>query len=274
MKGGYTNKTNMKTILIVALVVGMMLAAFALPMVLAEDSSNDSSDAIASYNDTSNITEGLVIAPAPSSDDSLTDEAALDDNATTSSGEIGWNHFKLWFTLNQEKKAELELKLANLRLIQARIAARNNDSEAMEKALEAHDRILARLNETMNKLESGSDMKGLNASALKLIGLERAIQVHELRIGRLNDLLDNANLSSAKIAKIQARIDHAQNVTTHLRNVEENKMNKIKTKLMAVGNLTEDQADQIVQHRLENVRDKVEQKLENRSQKQNKSEKD
>lgn len=254
----------MKTILTI-LIASMMLVAFALPMILGEDNDTDSSAAIALYNDTSNIAEGLVISPAPNNtvNEEIEQEASEDDDEKVGFGEIGWNHVKLWFAFNQEKKAELQLKIARLRLIQARIAAKNNNSIAMEKALEAHERILEKLNQTMTKIENGLDNKRLNESADKLIGLERAIQVHELKIIRLRLVLENANLTEEQKAKIENRISHVENVTLHLREVQEAKLEKVKTKLMAVGNLTEEQANDMVQNRQDRLEQRIQQKLNN-----------
>jgi hypothetical protein len=262
---------KMKAQITIALMAVMIIAAFALPMALAEDNgsvSDDSSAAIALYNDTSNVSPGLVISPGPVNTEEtnitpeMQDEAAVDDNATVQFGQIGWNSFKLWFTWNQEKRAEIELELARLRLIQARVAAKNNNTDAMEKALDAHEKIMERLNETMAKLDGASDMRGLNSSALKLVALERAIQVHELKIGRLTDLLDKINLTDDQRVKIENRISHVENVTARLRDLNQARMEKIKTKIMAVGNMTDEQAGKFIEQRQEAIKNRVEQRLQ------------
>lgn len=148
------------------------------------------------------------------SSNSIETEAAADDNATVSSGEIFMNRVKAWLTFNQEKKVELELKLAELRLIQARIAARNNNTEAMQKALEAHEAILNRVQGRMERLSAK------NVSSDRLIGLARAIQVHEVRITRLSSLLESVNLTDAQRARVEARLSNVGNVASKLRNIE------------------------------------------------------
>jgi hypothetical protein len=261
----------MKTTLTIILMAVLMLAAFAMPMILAEDNNleDDSSDAISLYDDTSNLSEGLVISPAPTSLETaeIADELDAEENETASTGEIMMTQFRSWFTFNQEKKVNLELKIAKLRLIQAKIAAKNNNTEAMEKALEAHERIMNKIQEIMSKLESASDAKGLNFSAAKLVGLERAIQVHEARIARLNTLLENANLTDKQREKVELRISKAEEVTAKLQEISDEKQDKIKTKLMAVRNLTESEADDIIEQRSEKIENRIEQRLENRAEK-------
>jgi hypothetical protein len=263
----------MKAKLIIALLAVLMIAALAMPMALAEendsaDVSDDSSDAIALYNDTSNLSEGMVISPGPNTnvDPEMENEAEADDNATVQFGQIGWNNFKLLFTLDQEKRAKIEFELARLRLIQARVAAKNNNTAAMEKALEAHQRIMERLNETIVKLKGASDIRGLNSSAVKLVGLERAIQVHELKIKRLNSLLDKTNLTDDQKAKIEGRISHVENVTAKLKDLNEAKIENVKTKLMAVRNMTEEEASEFIVQKQQAIRNQVQQKIEQRVQ--------
>ena len=244
-----------------------LMAAFAVPMALAEDNDSDSSDAIALYNDTSNITEGLVISPGPSTETTETAaELDAEENATIGFGDIFMNRVQTWFTWNQEKKVELELKLAKMRLIQAKIAAKNNNTEAMEKALEAHEEIMNRIQERMSKLDGASDINGLNNSAVKLIGLERAIQVHEARINRFNLMLENANLTDEQRTRIESKISKAEGVTSKLQELSDEKQDRIKIKLMAVGNLTEDEANQIIEQRHEKIENRVQEKLEHQAE--------
>ena len=193
-----------------------VIATFAIPLALAEDNesdtNDDSSDAISLYNDTSNIPEGMVISPGPNNSDEI------EDNETASGMDVFKARMGIWFTFNQEKKAEKELGLADLRLIQARIAARNNDTAAMEKALEAHERIMDRVQIRIGEL---------NLSADKLVGLNRAIEVHTAQLGKLQNLLANANLTDAQRTRIEARITHTNNVTANLMAIQERARERI-----------------------------------------------
>ena len=123
--------------------------------------------------------------------------AEINDNleGSASGTKIGWENIKLWFTLNNEKKAAQELKIARLRLIQAKIAAQNGNTEAMQAALDAHDRLIDKIKTRINQIDGESTGKGIRASAEKLVGLERAIEVHEARISKLNEILANTNLT-------------------------------------------------------------------------------
>jgi hypothetical protein len=210
----------MKAILTTAIIAVFMMAAFAMPMISAENNTDDSSDAIALYNDTSNLPDNIVIMPLPpaSGENSEINQEAEDDmNESDGAGKIAWTNVKLWFTFGQEKKAQVELQLAKLQLIRAKIAANNNDSEAVEKALEAHERILERVKERISKMENSSR----ESNETKLVGLERAIQVHERRMNFLNNVLENANLTDAQIAKLETKLAKMENVTAQLRNLSE-----------------------------------------------------
>jgi ribosome-associated translation inhibitor RaiA len=124
---------------------------------------------------------------------------------------------KVMFTSNQEKKAQFELELARLRLIQAKIAAKHNNTAAMENALEVHQRLLEKVKARINAISN----KGGNVT-----GLERAIQVHERRIELLNEILAKVNLTESERAKIEARLGHVENVTEKLKAIQEKLENK------------------------------------------------
>lgn len=175
--------------------------------------------------------------------------AEINDNleGSASGTKIGWENVKLWFTLNNEKKAAQELKIARLRLIQAKIAAQNGNTEAMQAALDAHDRLIDKIKTRINQIDGESTGKGIRASAEKLVGLERAIEVHEARISKLNEILANTNLTDEQRAKIEDRLSKLEDNTEHLRDVEAEKKDKLKTKLRAVGNMTEDEAEAAIE---------------------------
>jgi hypothetical protein len=260
----------MKAILMIAIMAVLMMTAFAVPMALAEedntsvetgDDSDASSDAIALYDDTSNLPVDTVISPAPetTSTDSTIESEAEEDMAeeSVSAGAIAKNRIQNWFTFNQEKKAELELKLAKLRLVQAKIAAKNGNEVAMEKAIESHNRLIERVQTRLSAIDGASDEESVKNSATKLVGLERAIQVHEARINKLNQILANENLTAEQRAKIEAKISNAEEVTAKLSAAQAAKQEQIKTKLMAVTGMTEEEAGALISEKIETLREKV-----------------
>jgi DNA repair exonuclease SbcCD ATPase subunit len=94
-------------------------------------------------------------------------------------------------------------------------------------------------------MNGDSTEKGAKKSAEKLVGLDRAIEVHEARIQKFKDLIaGDSNLTEEQIEEIEAKITQAENNTEHLKDVQEAKREKLKTKLMAVGNLSEDEAEE------------------------------
>ena len=221
----------------------LALMLIAMPLVLSEENNTNELVVLSSENGT----DTLVL------DSETMDEINDDLNESVNDFDIGMAKVGLWFTFNQEKKAEKELKLARLELIRARIFAKNNNTAAMEKALESHNRILERVQERIESLDSKSTKEGAKKSAEGLIALERAIQVHEARIQKLNDLLvSNTNLSEEQITKIQEKIAQAENNTAKLMELELEKKEKLKIKLMAVTNMTEEEAQNEVES-LENA---------------------
>ncbi len=186
------------------IILGLVLA-LAMPLMLADNNS-------ATDNSGSAAVPTLTSANPAAETTSATDDLNTSENV--GGLRTGWARFALFFTFNQEKKARAELDLARLELIRARIAANNNNSDAMERALDAHDKLL---NDTERIIEN---LKARNRSSDNITGLDNAIHVHEARITKLGTLLANANLTDAQRAKLDTRLAQAENVTSHLRNVE------------------------------------------------------
>jgi len=235
-----TNNTEL------ALMTGFTLAMvlLAMPLVFAEE--NATTMLISTNNQSLEISNQTL-------DNETMQEINDDLNESVSDFDMGMAKLGLWFTFNQEKKAEKELKLARLELIRARVFAKNNNTVAMENALEAHDRLLEKIQTRINSLQEDSTKEGTKKSVDKLIGLERAIAVHEARIQKLKDLIaSDSNLTEEQIANIQEKLSKAENNTEHLKDVQEAKKEKIKTKLMAIGNMSEDEAESEI-HDLEDT---------------------
>ena len=203
------------------------------------------------------LTSLMAFAIAEEVSDQAVDQTtvnAINDelNGSANAVDVGMAKLGIWLTFNQEKKAEKELKLAKLELIRAKLAAKNNNTAAMEKAIDAHNRIIEKIQARINSIDGKVTKEGIQNSVSKLVGLERAIEVHEARIAKLNEILASENLSEEQIANIQARIEKAENSTAHLKEVQAAKIDKFKTKLKAVANMTEEQADAEIE-KLENA---------------------
>lgn len=187
--------------------VALFLLFFSFTFVLAQNETFN-----ASANDT---VQAIISGP----------EEINNISESEASGNLFWKNFDIWFTFNQEKKAEKELRLAELQLVRARIAERNNNTPAMEKALEAHRVLIDRVKGRIARFDNTT------GNITKLVGLERAIEVHELRINRLNYMLNNSNLSADEAANIQARINQAENNTQHLKEVAMEKRERIEQRI-------------------------------------------
>lgn len=224
--------------------VALFLMLFSFSFALAE---NDT----ANVSIVSNETPMLISAPV---------DVELDNvSETEATGNLFWKKLDIWFTFNQEKKAEKELKLAELQLVRARVAARNNNTRAMENALEAHKQLIERVQERISKIENG------NASQ-KLVGLDRAIQVHQARIARFNAQLNNSNLSAEQIEKLQEKIEQVQENTDHLREVAQEKRDRIEQRAM---NLSEERSREKDMNR---TRNEIQDELENQTEEENENE--
>lgn len=179
-----------------------------------------------------------------------TDTTSTTDTADVSSGKIFWNEVGLFFTFNQEKKIEKEMQLAQLRLKQAEYAAQNNMTKQAEKALDAYNRLVERANKRNELIKSKTTA---NADAIRLAAMDQAILVHQGRIEKLSNILATANLTDEQKAKLEAKISQAQNTTAHLQEVQTEKEEKIKTRLMAQKNITEDEAEEVLDEAKENA---------------------
>jgi uncharacterized protein YxeA len=226
----------MKT-LIIGLIAVLMLSVLSAMALAEEVADNENQTVISPALEETNQTV----------DQETTNEINDELNGSASIIDTTIARIDIWFTFNQEKKAEKELKLARLELIRAKIAALNNNTNVMEKALAAHDKIIARIQERIDAINGQTTKTGIQNSVSKLVGLERAIEVHEARIAKLNEILASANLTDEQIAKIQARLDQAVNNTAHLKDVEAAKIDKLTTRLMAIGNMTEEEATAKIQ---------------------------
>jgi uncharacterized coiled-coil protein SlyX len=184
----------MKTI---GIMIGILALLAFVPLAFAEENDTPST----------NVTPILFVAP-PANETNETEDL----NESDASGFKPFiQELKVMFEFNKERKAHLELELARLRLIQAKIAAKTNNTDAMEQAISSHNRIMERIRAEISEISN----KGGN-----LTGLERAIYVHELRIEKLNSILESANLTAEQKAKIEARIQHVENVTWKLKALE------------------------------------------------------
>jgi hypothetical protein len=258
----------MKTQIMFGVVALLFLASMS--FVLAEENEtpisygNDSVENVSELADDSSVVS-VNESSENESEDNTEIEVELEMNESASNMDVLGQQIKIWFTFNKEKKIDAELKLARLRLIQANIAAKNNHSAAMEKALEAHERILNRVKERITKLDDRSDLKNLNNSAVKLLAMERAIEVHQLRVDHLQNVLANANLTEKQREVLEMRLEKAQNGTAHLIEVSEEKKDTIKARLMAEGNLTEEEAEDLIeekQERFEQERERIKDRIE------------
>jgi hypothetical protein len=169
-----------------------------------------------------------------------TEEEVFPKNETASKAKIGWAKIKLWFTFDQATKAEKELEVANMMLAMANQAIANNDSETAAKYMDAYNLMMKDVQRRTDLAEGGN----VNQTSIRLVALNNAIYVHEKKIAFLETKLASANLTEEQQAKLESKIAHAENVTSQLQELHDQKEEKLKTQLMATQNLTEEQANE------------------------------
>jgi len=217
--------------IIIVYFVAIFLVLFSFSFALAENT-NDS-----------NVS---MLISAPVADD-------LSSVSDVSSGAVFWKEVGLWFTFNQERKMEKEMELAQMRLQQAEFATVHNRTQNAEKALEAYGKLIERVN------KRGESIRANNASvgALKLAAMDQAILAHQQRLMKISDDLNNANLTEEQRVRLEERFAHAENVTGHLQEVQSEREEKIKARLMAEGNLSESEAENRIEKAKENAEEMV-----------------
>lgn len=119
---------------------------------------------------------------------------------------FGWERFKLNFVRDPVERSEREMQLARWKIAEARIAAERGNLDRAERAIQENQRIMERVHERISELDSDSLTPGL----------DNALRVHEERIIRLNQALENANLSEEQRERIYERMAQADNVSEQL----------------------------------------------------------
>ncbi len=168
-------------------------------------------------------------ALAQSASTDLEGDAGTLPDQTGYGWKLGWEKFKLGFTFNQEKKAQKELDLAKLRLMEAKAMAQKGNLEGMEKAKADHDKLMTRVQGRLDKL--GEDQKNLGS----MIRLQNAIDVHEAQMENLKDVLTSGNLTDDQRAKIEAKIALMENNTLQLREAASRGEDKVKENMKKAG---------------------------------------
>lgn len=201
------------------------------------------------------IAEETVLENETETNENLISPAPVEETVeTVTTAQLRRARWQMWFTFNKERKAERQLELAEMELIRARMAALKNDSKTLHAALKNHEELLEKVRNTVQNRREKSTEQGLNESATWLTGIDRAVEVHENKITRLNLLIsEGTNLTEDEISLIQERINQTQQTIEHLKTVQTEQGERLKTKFMAVENLTEEQ----VEGKLNQIRNRV-----------------
>ncbi|HOW36635.1 MAG TPA: hypothetical protein PLK34_00055 [Candidatus Pacearchaeota archaeon] len=230
----------MKAIIMTGL-LALVLVLVVFPQVIAEEATL--CEDIESSNESPACIDS-VIAPAP----------IQETNETVTPAQLRRARWQIWFTFNKERKAERQLQLAEMELIRARMAALKNDSKTLQQALKNHEDLLEKVRNVVQNRREKNTEEGINQTATWLTGIDRAIEVHENKIARLNFLiLEGTNLTEEQISLIQEKINKTEANIEHLKEVQTQQGERIKTKFMAMENLTEEQ----VESKLNQIRNRI-----------------
>jgi Na+/phosphate symporter len=144
---------------------------------------------------------------------------------------------------NQEKKAEIELKIAEWYSRKAEKAAKNGNIEAASKNLDKYNKMMEKIQARVQKMDGAKDEAGIKKSAEKLVGLERAIEVHQQRIDEFKQKLASENLTLEQKARLEEKLAKMESNTQKLTDLQAKKKEDLNTKLMAISGKTKAEAD-------------------------------
>jgi hypothetical protein len=208
---------------------------------------------------------GLFFMAPSFAQDSLEDPGVTPDQASYGL-KLGWEKFKLAFTFNQEKKAEKELKLAEKRLIEAEYMAQKGNLEGFERAQENHDKLLEKARIRLEKINEEGSQEKVNERVRTITGLEIALMNHEQNLERFRLRLEQRNLTEEQQAKAEEILERMQNQTEKFELKIESKKDNLKTRVMEISNLTQDEVEvrfEAIENKegLNDVKEKISKKM-------------
>ncbi len=157
----------------------------------------------------------------------------------------------LALTFNKVRKAEKGLEIAKERLLEAKKMAEEGNVKAMERAQVEHDKVIEGVKARIGELQEDKTENRTKESIREVVGLQRAIQVHEYRIEVLKDVLAKEELSDEAREAIREAIEKMENKTEVMKQKAEERKGKMKIRLMAIIEKTEEE----VEEEIENIED-------------------
>ena len=176
-------------------------------------------------------------------DTNLTGSANANPDSALYGLKMGWEDVKLAFTFNQHIKAEKELELARERLLEAKIMAEMGNEKGFEKAQKRHDKLIERAEKRLERIDGDGNSSKILDSAVKLKGLEVAVEAHDLRIQRLKEFVAGANLTDEQTERFNEIISKMEEKNSEMREKLEERQDRIETKLRAVTEKNESEVE-------------------------------
>jgi hypothetical protein len=144
----------------------------------------------------------------------------VSNNQSQASTSVFWDKVRLAFTFNDEKKAEINLKIADKRAEKAGQLLEKNMTEEAQKYVEKHDKAINDSEENFDNIATNGDNESvLNAlrATVKMQYLldlhkEKFITVHSEILERQSERMDESKLNHLESAfsKIENKSDEAE----------------------------------------------------------------
>ena len=231
-----------------------MLLAFAIfPMIAAEDVATDN----------------LVIAPAPTDEVEIADAGVTPDSAFYGM-ERAMEGMRLAFTFNKVNKAKLQIKYAEERLSEVQQMSEEENLEAVDEAQELHDELMSDVEETIDEIESNGDANTTEDALEDMTELKLEAETHSEKVAavknRILEMKAAGNMSAEQLAHLtevfNKIIAKAQEMDDKMAQKREN----VKTKLKVLGELSDEELEDIDSNITERVNERAKEKIAKESQ--------
>ncbi len=185
-----------------------------------------------------------VVSAQEDVDSSINSEEVVDAGAKPGSALYGFDrlgeNIRMAFTFNKAKKAEYGLKIAEERLAEAKELSEKGKKERAKKAAERHERIMKKVQENIDSIESNGNDETSQETIEETYSLEKRLQKHrqkvtEVHSGILERLRNESNMSEEQIQHLEDVFGKIENHSLKVENkiLEKREQAKMKYKVLS-----------------------------------------
>ncbi len=156
---------------------------------------------------------------------------------------VALDRIRLALTFNKEKKAELGLKIAEKHLMKAKVLAMKGKAKGLDKATANYARFL----EIARKQLEEAKMRNETERAEKIQALITQLEMHEEEVGDAEELLAASNIPDEQKERIIQKLEEMRQRAEEHRKMVEAKREQIKTILKQKYNLTDEEAEELME---------------------------